>query len=177
MQLRWYSDGSIRWTRSLLISYLENHDLVLLYMLDELLATNRAKNSVLVLAYLPTRVESGGDLGSPWGKVLAEYARQRGILYFDLADDFHRLSPQQLDQFFIAKGAIDFPGGVGHYTEAGNAFIADLIYRRLRANPETAAKLHARPVSPTSALRLPMLLMAQVLATCLYQELDSRCTD
>jgi len=84
---------------------------VLLYMLDELLATNRAKNSVLVLAYLPTRVESGGDLGSPWGKVLAEYARQRGILYFDLADDFHRLSPQQLDQFFIAKGAIDFPGG------------------------------------------------------------------
>src|SRR5271157_1169421 len=29
MQLRWYSDGSIRWTRSLLISYLENHDLVI----------------------------------------------------------------------------------------------------------------------------------------------------
>src|SRR5271165_2247970 len=27
MQLRWYSDGSIRWMRSLLISYLENDDL------------------------------------------------------------------------------------------------------------------------------------------------------
>jgi hypothetical protein len=29
MQLRWYSDGSIRWMRSLLINYLENDDLVL----------------------------------------------------------------------------------------------------------------------------------------------------
>src|SRR5271157_2533006 len=28
MQLRWYSDGSIRWMRSLLISYLENDDVV-----------------------------------------------------------------------------------------------------------------------------------------------------
>src|ERR1022692_1224422 len=28
MQLRWYSDGSIRWMRSLLINYLENDDLV-----------------------------------------------------------------------------------------------------------------------------------------------------
>src|SRR5271167_3720457 len=27
MQLRWYSDGSIRWMRSLLIRYLENNDL------------------------------------------------------------------------------------------------------------------------------------------------------
>jgi hypothetical protein len=27
MQLRWYSDGSIRWIRSLLINYLENDDL------------------------------------------------------------------------------------------------------------------------------------------------------
>jgi hypothetical protein len=27
MQLRWYSDGSIRWMRSLLITYLENDDL------------------------------------------------------------------------------------------------------------------------------------------------------
>src|ERR1022692_4825373 len=27
MQLRWYSDGSIRWMRSLLINYLENDDL------------------------------------------------------------------------------------------------------------------------------------------------------
>ena len=119
---------------------------VVSYMLDDLLATNRAKASVLVLAYLPTRVESGGDSGPSWRKFLAEYARQRGVPYFDLTDDFHQLFPQQLDQFFIAPGAVDFPGAAGHYTEAGNAFIADLLYRRLLANPETAAKLHVQPV-------------------------------
>jgi hypothetical protein len=55
---------------------------VLPYMLDELLAINRAKNSVLVLAYLPTRVDANpGDTGGVWRKFLAEYAHQRGIPY------------------------------------------------------------------------------------------------
>jgi hypothetical protein len=123
------------------------------YMLDDLLATNQAKASLLILAYLPTREESGGDPGTSWRKFLAEYARQRGVLYFDLADDFHRLSPQQLDQFFIARGAVDFPGAAGHYTEAGNMFIADLIYRRLLANPEAAAKLHTQPPSESNVVK------------------------
>jgi hypothetical protein len=53
-----------------------------------------------------------------------------------------------LDKLFIARGAIDeFTGAAGHYTEADNAFIADLIYQRLLANPETAAKLRAREAS------------------------------
>src|SRR5271165_471390 len=56
---------------------------VVSYMLDDLLATNRAKASVLVLAYLPTRVESGGDSRASWRRFLAEYARHRGVLYFD----------------------------------------------------------------------------------------------
>ena len=120
---------------------------VVSYMLDDLTAINRAKNSVLVLAYLPTQEEHVGDLATSWRKFLAEYARQRGILYFDLAEDFRHLSPRELDKLFIARGALDFPGAAGHYTEAGNAFIADLIYQRLLANPETAAKLHAQPAS------------------------------
>src|SRR5271165_10191 len=118
---------------------------VLSHMLDDLLATNRAKNSVLVLAYLPTRDE--GDLGAYWRNFLAEYAHQNGLLYLDLADDLHRLPPQQVEQFFIARGANDYQGASGHYTEAGNAFIADLIYQRLLANSETAAKLRSRPAS------------------------------
>ena len=119
--------------------------LVVSYMLDDLLAINRAKNSVLVLAFLPTREETGGGVGTSWRKFLAEYARQRGVLYFDLSDDFRQLSPQQLDQFFIAPGTVAFPGAAGHYTDAGNAFVADLLYRRLLAKPETAAKFHAQP--------------------------------
>jgi hypothetical protein len=125
---------------------------VLSAMLDDLLATNRARNSVLVLAYLPTRVEYGGDLGASWRRFLAQYAQQRGIPFLDLAGDFHRLPPDELDKLFIARGAIEeYTGAAGHYTEAGNAFIADLIYQRLLANPETAAKLHARETSSATS--------------------------
>jgi hypothetical protein len=120
--------------------------LALSHMLDDLLATNRAKASVLVLAYLPTREEYFANLGASWRNFLAQYAHQRGILYLDFTDDFQRLALEEEDKFFIARGAIDFPGAAGHYTEVGNAFIADLFYRRLLANPETATKLHAQTV-------------------------------
>jgi hypothetical protein len=113
---------------------------ILSHMLDDLRETNRAKGSVLVLAYLPTREELGA--GASWRTFLAEYARQHGVVYLDFFDDFRRVPPAELDKLFIAQGAVDFPGAAGHYTEAGNAFIADLIYRRLLASPETAAKLN-----------------------------------
>ena len=82
--------------------------------------------------------------GSSWRKFLAGYAQQRGVLFIDLADDFRRLPPGELDKLFIGTGTINFPGAAGHYTEAGNAFVADLIFRQLLANPETAAKLHTQ---------------------------------
>lgn len=111
------------------------------YMLDDLYRANLAKNSLLVLVYLPTR-EDWTTEGS-WREQLADYARERGLLYLDLFEVFHRLPPEELDQLFIAKGAIDFRGATGHYTEAGNGFVADLIYRGLLADPRTATKLHA----------------------------------
>jgi hypothetical protein len=115
---------------------------ILPLMFADLVETNRAKNSVLVLAYLPRSDEYGGDLQEPWRAFLAEYARQHGLLYLDFVDDLRRLAPTEIDRLFIAKGAIDFPGAAGHYTEEGNRFIADLMYRRLIAIPDTGAKLH-----------------------------------
>ncbi|MGO9520056.1 MAG: SGNH/GDSL hydrolase family protein [Candidatus Korobacteraceae bacterium] len=120
---------------------------VLSYMLDDLLATNRARNSVLVLVYLPTREDYGGDTGTGWRRFLAQYAQHQSVLYLDLTDDFRRLSPAEVDSMFIGTGTVNFLGAAGHYNEAGNAFVADLIYQRLLANPETAAKLHAQPIS------------------------------
>jgi hypothetical protein len=111
-------------------------------MLDQLQATNRAKNSTLVLVYLPTREEPTG--GVSWGDFVGQCARQRGLPFFNLADDFRPLAPGELDKLFIGKASVNFSGAAGHYTEAGNAVVADLIYRRLLANPETAAKLHAQ---------------------------------
>jgi hypothetical protein len=117
------------------------------YMLDDLVSTNRARNSVFVLVYLPVRMEITENMAGSWRSLLAEYARQHGVLFIDLVDDFHRLPPDELDKLFFAWGSIYFPGAADHYTEAGNAFVADRIYRHLLANPETAAKLHASPTA------------------------------
>ncbi len=114
---------------------------VLSYMLDDLLAMNRARNSVLVLAYLPIREELGWKSTGYWREILAEYARQHNVLYIDLTDDFRRQPPEQLDKLFISAQAMDVLGAAGHYTEAGNALVANRIYLRLLGNPETAAKL------------------------------------
>jgi hypothetical protein len=123
---------------------------VVAYMLDDLISTNRARNSVFVLVYLPVRMEFTESVGGSWRKFLAEYARQRGVLFIDLVDDFRRLPPDEFDKLFFAWGSVYFPGAADHYTEAGNAFVADRIYRGLLANPETAAKLHASPVAAGS---------------------------
>lgn len=115
---------------------------VLSTMLDNLSAMNRAKGSVLVLAYLPTREELSGESGASWRAYLALYARQHHLSYLDLFGDFRALPPAQLDSLFITRAAVDFPGAAGHYTEAGNEFVAGLIYKRLIENPQTAAKMH-----------------------------------
>ena len=124
---------------------------ILSAILGDLHAITRAKNGVLVVVYLPTREELGVDTGAVWRKFLAEYARQHQLLYVDLMDDFRHLRPAELDKLFIGSGDPDFLGAEGHYTEAGNEFVAGLIYRRLLANPETAAKLHVQTVSGLAA--------------------------
>ncbi len=121
---------------------------VLSTMLDNLVAMNRASNSVLVLAYLPTREELNGESGGSWRAYLTNYARQNHLLYFDLFDDFRALPPAQLDSLFITRAAVDFPGAAGHYTEAGNDFAAGLIYRRLMENTDTAAKMRSAVAAP-----------------------------
>jgi hypothetical protein len=113
---------------------------VLSHMLDDLRAMNQARGSVFVLVYLPTREELGSKSGY-WRHILAQYARQRRVVYIDLTDDFRRLPAAESDKLFINNVAL---GTAGHYNEAGNAFVADLVFRQLLANPETAAKLHAR---------------------------------
>lgn len=117
------------------------------YMLDDLIATNRASNSVFVLVYLPVRLEFTENVGESWRRFLSAYAQSRGILFIDLAEDFRHLPPEQFDKMFIPWGSIYFPGAAGHYTEAGNAFVAEQIYHALLANPATAARLHGMPAA------------------------------
>jgi hypothetical protein len=113
-------------------------------MLDDLAERHRGEGSELVVVYLPTRQDYVGNSADPWRRYLAERTARSGIVYLDLFDDMRRLVPEEKDKLFIAEGAVNFPGATGHYTEAGNEFVANLIYDALMMNPATQPKLQAQ---------------------------------
>ena len=115
--------------------------LVLGRLLDDLRELNRARNSALVLVYLPVRDESRLVM-APWRRFLSEYAKEHDVLYLDLVEDFHGLTLSETDSCFIPEGGNDRWCAGGHYSEHGNAFVADLIYHGLLEDPHTRAFLH-----------------------------------
>ena len=100
--------------------------------------------------HLPTRADHRAAKRTDlWRAFLAQELAQRGIAYIDLVPAFRQLPGDELDALFIAEGAMDVPGAAGHYTEAGNHLIAELLMPRLAALPELARRLAA--VSPSGA--------------------------
>jgi hypothetical protein len=117
---------------------------VLPFMFDALADLNRAKGSVLVLAYLPIRAEYTADLPRPWRRFVADYAREHNILFLDFVDDLRRVCPTDVDRLFIDRSPAGFVEGAGHYSAEGNRFIADLMYRRLLEDPRARAMVRAK---------------------------------
>lgn len=112
-------------------------------ILKELLRLNEAQDSTLVLVYLPTLgdYEPGQNSTDVWRDFLALAARDTGVVYLDLVAPFRQLPPDQAQALFIPEGALDFPGAAGHYSIAGNEFMAGLIYEALLALPEISTQL------------------------------------
>ena len=110
---------------------------------EDLAARNRKKNSVLVVTFLPTEGEYRLGMPKHIAALKAEVIRN-GITWIDLVDDFHKLPPDEAGRLFIGKGALSqYRTGAGHYTNEGNAYVAQLLYRRIAALPSIAAKLEA----------------------------------
>jgi hypothetical protein len=110
-------------------------------ILDDLKRTNQAKNSVLVLAYLPTQDDYTKNSSEPWRQFLHARASENDLLFIDVIEEFRKLPPQEVYKLFIGEGVVDHYGAAGHYTEDGNAFIANTLYEKLLAVPEISEKL------------------------------------
>lgn len=122
-------------------------------LIDELQSLNNNKNSVLVLVYLPLENDyNQNDRSLPkWRALLHQEAARTGLPLIDLTDDFQKLSPQQLRRLFIQGGPSLTPYVAGHYSNEGNEFVAQKLYRYLLALPEIQEKLAER--QPTAATR------------------------
>ena len=97
---------------------------VLAAMFADLARINKAKNSQLVLVYLPGQSDYKTDvLAADWRRFIAEEAGKLGVTYIDLVDEIRRdVKPTDLDAFYLEDS---------HYTKSGNAWVAGAIYKRL----------------------------------------------
>ncbi|MCL4302727.1 MAG: hypothetical protein KJ077_43970 [Anaerolineae bacterium] len=109
-------------------------------ILEDLARLNQARQSTLVLVYLPGQDFTDKDL-TKWRKLVRTAAEQQDILFLDLVEEFKDWPPDERATMFIAKGALDYQGAAGHYTAKGNQYVADVLYERLLALPEISQKL------------------------------------
>ena len=101
------------------------------------LATER--NAILVVAYLPMAGDVE-DAAVTQAYLSAELAR-RNVVFVDLTPEFRAVPVSQRAALFIPKGVRNEPFAAGHYSPAGNLFVAGAFWKRISALPAVSGKL------------------------------------
>jgi hypothetical protein len=114
---------------------------IVIKVFEELYRINRRKNSILVLVYLPTMDDYTGNGSDIWRRFIDTHVANDKIVYIDLIENFKKVPPQDIKKMFIAPGVLDYYYAAGHYTEEGNAYIAEMLYNKLIGIPEISKKL------------------------------------
>ena len=100
---------------------------IALEIFKELEEANKKKNSSLVLVYLPTAFEylELRDETNSLREWVKQEALKRNILFIDLYDDYLQLPYEKAITLFLKNDL--------HYSEEGNRFIAETIYKKLKS--------------------------------------------
>jgi hypothetical protein len=104
-------------------------------VLEDLKRVTEERSSRLVLVYLPTQSELDSDDAKFWGEVLAGQSKALGIPLINLVEEFKKLSDDELRSLYRDPG---------HFSVAGNTYVAKLIYDSLTTLPEIARILFIR---------------------------------
>jgi hypothetical protein len=87
----------------------------------------------LIVVHLPTAGDCRGVRPAvDWWRALERALGERSILSLDLAVDCRMQPVSKLDAFFIPPNEARYWGGAGHYTVAGNRFIAETLLDQIR---------------------------------------------
>ncbi|MGA2722299.1 MAG: hypothetical protein ABSG79_07770 [Bryobacteraceae bacterium] len=119
---------------------------VVLRMLDSFRDLDRSRNRVFVFVYLPTEGECYRSESKDWRQWIGAEASARSIAVIDLLPDFLALPVRQVGEMFIQQDSTKYIEAKGHYSVAGNRFVAERIYSRLLSIPEVKRKIES--VSP-----------------------------
>ena len=100
-------------------------------ILDSLKELNDARNSRLLLVYLPEQPEYRDTRDDGLQQFLGREAEKRGFRFLNLVKELRRVPPDEVSKFYFQKDIKGFFGSKGHYTAAGNAFVAGKIHEAL----------------------------------------------
>jgi hypothetical protein len=106
-------------------------------LVTELGRSHRERGSLLVLAYLPVREDFGGDSAEyrRWREFFEVVAAQNDAVFLDLVAELRQVPREQLPRLFIGQKRLSYLNAEGHYSEEGNRFVAQAVYRLLGAEP------------------------------------------
>jgi hypothetical protein len=102
---------------------------VSLKIYENLYQVNQLKNSILVLVYLPTPSDHAAKTSDPWRQLINNEATRNGWIFIDLIEEFRKYPAEQIYKLFR-----------GHLNELGNAYVADIMYKKLMTIPEITDK-------------------------------------
>jgi len=114
---------------------------VIRVLFRELAALNRQRSALTVVVHLPTIQDFDLRTSRRWAAELSKSAADAEIPYIDLRSELRGLSRRALMGLYIQPGEVDFQGAAFHYNEKGNRVIAERLYRRLLARPDTRRAL------------------------------------
>jgi hypothetical protein len=110
-------------------------------MFERLADVNRQKASRLVIVDLPTKKMHARSEPSYWQKSISELAESLRIPFIDLTPRLGRLSCAEVEDLYMQPEVVPHDKGGGHYTEAGNRWVAEILEAELRAIPAVAELL------------------------------------
>ncbi|MGH7697010.1 MAG: hypothetical protein ACRENH_18605, partial [Gemmatimonadaceae bacterium] len=98
----------------------------------ELHRINSAKQSRLVLVYLPGIDDFTNESALAWRRHTQHIADSLGIMFIDMIPELRKRENLDVqDMYFNARDEMRFLGATGHMTAAGNRWAADVIRARL----------------------------------------------
>jgi hypothetical protein len=110
-------------------------------LVGDLSRIDRMKGSTLILVHLPVPEDYWTAQSDPWHERARAAAADGEFTFVDLVQEFRQLPGDSVQQMFIGPRHPGYPNTSGHYSVAGNEWVAERIHQRLLEIPAVAARL------------------------------------
>jgi hypothetical protein len=110
-------------------------------LVGDLSRINGMKGSTLILVHLPVLEDYWTAQSDPWRERARAAAADGEFTFVDLVQEFRQLPGDSVQQMFIGPRFPGYPNTAGHYSVAGNEWVAERIHQRLLEIPAVAARL------------------------------------